>query len=36
MAPFASEERSCYIDGIWNKEDVEGWLTEIQIPVKRA
>lgn len=27
--------RECYIDGIWNKENVEDWLTEIQIPVKR-
>ena len=26
--------RECYIDGIWNKEDVEDWLTEIQLPVE--
>ena len=26
--------RFCYIDGIWNKESVEEWLTEIQLPVK--
>jgi effector-binding domain-containing protein len=26
--------RECYIDGIWNKENVEDWLTEIQIPIK--
>lgn len=26
--------RECYIDGMWNKENVEDWLTEIQIPVK--
>ena len=26
--------RECYIDGIWNKENVEDWLTEIQLPVK--
>lgn len=26
--------RECYIDGIWNKETVEEWLTEIQLPVK--
>ncbi|MCI5623411.1 MULTISPECIES: MerR family transcriptional regulator [Anaerostipes] len=26
--------RECYIDGIWNKESVEDWLTEIQLPVK--
>lgn len=25
--------RECYIDGIWNKENVEDWLTEIQIPI---
>lgn len=26
--------RESYIDGIWNKENSEEWLTEIQIPVK--
>ena len=26
--------RECYIDGIWNKDNVEDWLTEIQIPIK--
>lgn len=26
--------RFCYIDGIWNKETVEEWLTEIQLPIK--
>ena len=26
--------RECYIDGIWNKENIEDWLTEIQIPIK--
>ena len=26
--------RECYIDGVWNKENVEDWLTEIQLPVK--
>jgi len=25
--------RECYIDGIWNKESEEDWLTEIQLPV---
>ena len=24
--------RECYIDGIWNKESEEEWLTEIQLP----
>ncbi|MGM9970864.1 MAG: GyrI-like domain-containing protein [Anaeroplasmataceae bacterium] len=26
--------RECYIDGIWNKENVSDWLTEIQVPIK--
>lgn len=26
--------RECYIDGIWNKETVEDWLTEIQLPIE--
>lgn len=26
--------RECYIDGIWNKESEEEWLTEIQLPVR--
>lgn len=26
--------RECYIDGIWNKESEEDWLTEIQLPIK--
>ena len=25
--------RECYIDGIWNKESEEDWLTEIQLPI---
>lgn len=25
--------RERYIDGIWNKENTEDWLTEIQVPV---
>lgn len=25
--------RECYIDGIWNKENIEDWLTEIQVPI---
>lgn len=25
--------RCCYIDGIWNQEDPEKWLTVIQVPV---
>ncbi|WP_455543477.1 GyrI-like domain-containing protein [Intestinibacter sp.] len=26
--------RECYINGIWNKENVEDWLTEIQLPIE--
>ena len=26
--------RESYIDGIWNKESVSDWLTEVQLPVK--
>ena len=26
--------RESYIDGIWNKDSVEDWLTEIQLPVE--
>ena len=31
---IADFPRECYIDGIWNKDDVNDWLTEIQIPIK--
>ena len=27
--------RECYIDGIWNKDNVEDYLTEIQVPVRK-
>jgi len=27
-------DRESFIDGIWNKENPEDWLTEIQIPIK--
>ncbi len=27
-------DRESYIDGIWNKDNPEEWLTEIQVPVK--
>ncbi len=30
----AGFHRECYIDGIWNKDNVEDWLTEIQLPVE--
>ena len=26
--------RECYIDGIWNKDSVDDWLTEVQLPVE--
>ena len=26
--------RECYIDGVWNKENTEDWLTEIQLPIE--
>lgn len=32
---IADLPRESYIDGIWNQESVEDWLTEIQIPVRR-
>lgn len=31
---IAGLSRECYIDGIWNKESIEDWLTEIQLPIK--
>lgn len=27
--------RERYIDGIWNKENEEDWLTEIQVPIRK-
>lgn len=27
--------RERHIDGMWNKENEEEWLTEIQIPVRK-
>lgn len=27
--------RESYIDGIWNKDTVDEWLTEIQVPIKK-
>lgn len=32
---IAGEIRESYIDGVWNQDDESGWLTEIQIPVRR-
>jgi DNA-binding transcriptional MerR regulator/predicted transcriptional regulator YdeE len=31
----ADNPRESYIDGIWNKDDQEEWLTEVQVPVTR-
>lgn len=31
---IAGLSRECYIDGIWNKDSVEDWLTEIQLPIE--
>jgi len=31
----ADNPRESYIDGIWNKENEEDWLTEIQIPIAK-
>ena len=28
--------RECYIDGIWNKESEEDWLTELQLPIEKT
>ena len=30
----AGHPRYCYIDGIWNQEDPEKWLSIIQIPIE--
>ena len=32
---IAGHPRICYIDGIWNQEDPEKWLSIIQIPVEQ-
>ena len=31
---IAGHPRTCYIDGIWNQEDPEQWLSIIQIPIE--
>ncbi|MDL2252592.1 MerR family transcriptional regulator [Ruminococcaceae bacterium OttesenSCG-928-I18] len=30
----AGNPRESYIDGVWNKEEEQEWLTEIQVPIK--
>ncbi|MHB1347667.1 MAG: MerR family transcriptional regulator [Candidatus Humimicrobiaceae bacterium] len=32
---LADNPRESYIDGIWNKESEEDWLTEVQIPIRK-
>ena len=32
---IAGEIRESYIDGVWNRESESGWLTEIQVPVRK-
>ena len=32
---IAAPIRERYIDGIWNKDNVDDWLTEIQVPIER-
>ena len=31
---IAGHPRTCYIDGAWNQEDPEKWLSIIQIPIE--
>ncbi len=31
----ADSPRESYIDGIWNKENEEDWLTELQVPIRK-
>ena len=33
---IADAPRAVYIDGIWNQEDADKWLTIIQVPVEKA
>lgn len=32
---IAGNPRCCYVDGIWNQEDPEKWLSIIQVPVEK-
>ena len=32
---IAGAIRENYIDGVWNQDEESGWLTEIQIPVRK-
>ena len=31
---IAGQPRTCYIDGAWNQDDPEKWLSVIQIPIE--
>ena len=31
---IAGQPRTSYIDGIWNQEDPEKWVSLIQIPIR--
>ena len=31
---ISGQARTSYIDGIWNQEDPEKWLSIIQIPIE--
>lgn len=33
---ITDKARECYIDGVWNKENPDDYITEIQFPVERA
>ena len=33
---IVSAPRACYVDGVWNQEDPEKWLTIIQVPVEKT
>ena len=33
---ITSPPRYSYVDGIWNQEDLEKWLTVSQVPVEKA
>jgi len=33
---IVGQHRCCYVDGAWNQEDPEKWLSIIQVPVEKA
>jgi hypothetical protein len=35
MRKFVGSPRVCYVDGMWNQEDADKWLTIIQVPVEK-